>query len=216
MTDPQCVLESIKYALKSSDRLPDSTSYATFEIDEDGGQSNVRPPVVEITAPDVIRNDRHNTNFIRYATDDAGNHIGYVYHALFEMDVEIDVWTAEGDGYDPDEIGRAVRNTLYQYDNKQYDDPLPDPNGGTLDDVDRFVVSNGGVRNDLTMTPALRRWRQTGEVWFREVINTAEEYGEEDYITTVIAPEDGKMESGTDVEIIFDATPNEDSTADQY
>lgn len=217
MTDPSTILDSIRYALENSGRLPRRTSYATFEVDAEGGQSNVRLPLVEITAPDVVRNNPNHTDFKWHATDSNGNQIGYVYHARFEMDVEIDVWTVEGDGFDPQELGESVRRTLYQYDSKQLGNWLPTPDGsGELRDVRHFSLSDGGVRPDLAMTPALRRWRQTGEVWFREVVDTSEEYGSEDYITTVNGPADGDMTAGSEVEIIFDATPSTESTADNY
>lgn len=216
MARPDEVLQSVKHAIDTSGRLPDVTSYATFEMDTDGGQSDVRPPVVELTVNGVIRNNPNNTDLHHYATDSNGNQIGYVFRAQFDMEIVIDVWTAEGDGYSPDEIGREIRNALYQYDDKQLGKNLPDPNGGIMKDVTHFNLGNGSVENDLTMTPALRRWRQTADVWFHEEIDTSEEYGAEDYVVDVIVPEDGKMEAGTDVEIIFDATPNTESAADQY
>lgn len=217
MVRPDTILRSLEEAIDSSDRLPHSTSYATFGLDPDGGQANVRPPIVEITTIDVIRNRPHNTDFVGYETDASGNRIGYIYWSLFEMPVQIDIWTAEGDNYDPDQIGRNCRTALYRYDDTQYGAQLPDPNSsGDLVEVDRFVLDDGGPQDDLSMTPALRRYRQTAEVWFHEEVNTAEEYGAEDYIVNVVAPGDGDMTSGTDVEIIFDATPGSQSTADTY
>lgn len=185
MTRPQRVLESVKHALKESGNLPDSTSYATFEIDNDGGQANVRPPAIEITVPDVTRDESFNTDFVGYVTDDQDNQIGYKFHARYEMTIDIDVWTAEGDGYDPDEIGYCIRQELYKYDDNQVGAPIPDPDGGDLSDISLFVLGDGGTRNDLTMTPALRRWRQTATIWFEETVNT-----EEDYITNLDFPDE--------------------------
>lgn len=190
MVRPDTTLESVVTALRESERLPDATTYSIYEVDSDGGQSNLRPPIVEITTVDVVRSNAHNTQQIGFATDNAGNHIGRIYEAEFEMPVEIDVWTAEGGQYDPHEIGESVRYALYQYDAQQRGDPLPDPDDPStaLDGVVRFTMNDGGVRNDLSMTPALRRWRQTGEVWFTETVNTAEEYGAEDYVANVVTP----------------------------
>lgn len=218
MARPDTVLRSIKTALQESDRLPDPVSYSTFELDQDGGQSNVRPPVVEITVINSVRSQPHNTDFVDYATDGSGNHIGRIYHALFEMDVQIDVWTAEGGQYNPHDIGEDVRRSLYRHDTHQYGETLPDPEtpSSALESVDYFTVDDGSVENDLTMTPALRRWRQTAEVWFHEEINTATEYGAEDYVVNVVSPSDGSFEAGTDVAIVFDATSSEESTADQH
>jgi hypothetical protein len=231
MPGPHTVLKSITTAVKESDRLPQETSYSTYELDTDGGQANVRPPVVEVTAPDVIKADRNHTDFYTYATDEQGNHIGRIYKATFEMDVEIDVWTAEGDRYDPHELGRAVRTALYRYDARQRSEQLPDPDTPSqkIENVSHFWISDGGMRNDLTMTPALRRWRMTADVWFQETINTAEEYGPSGYIARVISG-DGDVIASTDGSettemepadadgstIVFDATPNTDSPADNY
>jgi len=164
MVRPDQVLQSIAHAIDSSGRLPDATSYATFEIDDDGGQANVRPPVVEVTNTGTVRSRPHNTDVVRFATDDRGNQIGRIYHALFEMDVEIDVWTAEGDGYNPESMGEQVRRALYRYDDTQRGDPLPDPDPDSdpndqesVGPIDYFVVDDGSVANDLTMTPALER-----------------------------------------------------------
>lgn len=215
MVRPDTALESVVTALKESNRLPDATSYSIYEVDSDGGQSNLRPPIVEITTNDVVRSDPHNTDLVGMATDDAGNEIGRIYESNFEMPIQIDVWTAEGGQYDMHEIGEAVRYALYQYDDRQRGKPLPDPDDPTrsLADIERFTISDGGIRNDLSMTPALRRWRQTGDVWFHERVNTAAEYGPEPYVANVITPKDGEF-YGDGVVIEFDATPTEESAAD--
>jgi hypothetical protein len=215
MPRPDTVLKSVKTAIKESDRLPDATSYSTFELDTDGGQSNVRPPVVEITIVDTIRSRPHNTDFVEYIEDDNGNHIGRIYDAKFEMPIQIDVWTAEGDKYDPYEIGEEVRRALYRHDSYMAGDPLPDPSDPSqlLGGIDRFTVDDGRVANDLSMTPALRRWRQTGEVWFRE---TVEVTADNDYVKTVESPKPGTSEAGNEIEIVFDVTPATESAADEY
>jgi hypothetical protein len=208
MVQPHTVLDSMTTALKESDSIPDATSYATFELDTDGGQSNVRPPVIEVTIIDTVRSRPHNTDFVDYATDGNDNHIGRIYHALFEMQFQIDVWTAEGGNFNHYDLGNTMQRALYRYDANGRGDPLPDPDDPQtrLDDIDRFTIGDGSPANDLSMTPALRRWRQTGEVWFHEEINTATEYGPEDYVVSVVGPSDGNMESGDDVAIEFNAT----------
>lgn len=174
MARPDTICKSIKTALKESGRLPDATSYSTYELDTEGGQSNVRPPVVEITVISSARSRPHNTDLSGYVTDDDGNRIGKIFNALFEMTVQIDVWTAEGDKFDPYDIGQSIRTALYQYDDHMVGDCLPDPDDPTtdLERIDRFSVNEGSVENDLSMTPALRRWRQTAEIWFSEQVRT--------------------------------------------
>jgi hypothetical protein len=200
MVRPDTALEGVVTALKESGRLPSATTYSVYEIDQDGGQSNLRPPIVEVTTRTVVRSAPHNTDQIGFATDDNGNQIGRIYRSKFEMPVEIDVWTAEGGDYDPHEIGEAVRYALYQYDDQQRGDPLPDPDdpSTSLSEIEKFTMGDGGVRNDLSMTPALRRWRQTGEVWFHETVNTAEEYGSENFVVNVVTPSEDDITTDGD------------------
>jgi len=232
MPAPHVVLQSVVEGLKQSGRLPDNTSYSTWELDETGGQSNVRLPVIEVTPIDVIRSSPHNTDFVSYSTNDSGEEIGYIFHAQFEMPVQIDVWTAEGDRYDPREIGEKIRYALYKYDDKQLgrDLPHPEKTSQAIGGLERFVLDDGSIQNDLSMHPALRRWRQTAMIWFYEEIDTAEEYGEETPISTVktgsgdiIASDTPSQVESVSVDsvtengiILFDATPNTESYADQF
>lgn len=207
MVRPDTVLNGVKEAIKISDRLPRSTTYSIYEVDQDGNQANLKPPIVELTTTDVPRSSVHNTDLVDYATDEQGNEIGRIYNAKFEMPFQIDVWCAEGHTHDPYDLGSRVRRALYQYDDQQRGDPLPDPDDSSvpLDGVEKFMLNDGGVRNDLSMTPALRRWRQQGEVWFHETVNTAAEYGAEPYVATVLTP------SASDAEV--DGTAS-DATVD--
>lgn len=218
MVRAHTVLRSVVTAIQQSNRLPESITYSTWELNAEGGQANVVPPIIEITPETVIRSRPHNTDFVGHATDDNGNDIGYIFDTKFEVEILIDVWTAEGDRYDPKQIGQQLRYAMYRYDDKQLGVPLPDPDSPdeALTGIDRFVLNDGQVANDLAMTPALRRWRQTADVWFTERVNTAEEYGESDYIVNVVGPEDGEMDAGTDVSILYDATPNRQTAADNY
>lgn len=207
MVRPDKAIESVVTALKQSDRLPEATTYSIYEIDSDGGQANLRPPIVEITTTDVIRSSPHNTELQRYVTDDNGNEIGRLYRSEFEMPIQIDVWTAEGGEYDPHEIGESVRYALYQYDDQQRGNTLPDPDDPTTtaNDIVHFTLGDGGVRNDLSMTPALRRWRHSAELWFYEEVNTAVEYGAEPYVANVVTP-NGDDVQGNGPVIEFNAT----------
>lgn len=218
MAFPDTILRSIKEAIKSSGRLPESTSYAVFELDQDGGQANVRPPIVEITTVDRLRSSSMNTDFVGHSEDSSGNHIGRIYRALFQMPVQINVITAEGDGHDPKEIGKDIRFALYRYEDRQEGDPLPDPDStGDIGDVNRFQLAEGGPNDDLGLTPALRGSQEQANVWFEEVIDTAEEYGKKDFVETVDVPTaDGFVGGSGSVEIVFDASPSQTSTADSY
>lgn len=215
MPAPDDILWGIKEAIKSSGRLPSSTTYAIFELDPEGGQSNLYPPIVEITTEDTVRSTSLNTDRVGPSLDDNGNEVGYIYHAGFEMPVTIDVVTAEHDEYDPHELARDVRYALYQYEDRMENAALPDPDGGTLSNVSSFQMMNGQPANDLGMTPAMRRWRQSAEIRFTEVVDTADEYGLKDYVKTVHLP-DGDAVDGTEFEIVLDGTPSTASPADDW
>lgn len=176
MTHSQEVLNSMSTALSESGSLPDRMTYTTFEIDQTGGQANVRPPIVEMSVIDSIRVQPHNTDFVGFKTDDDGNQTGRIFAAQFELSVQIDVWTAAGDNYDPYELGSTVRSVLYEYDTHMVGNPLPDPDDPSqnMSEIEYLRVGDGSVANDLSMSPALRRWRQTADVWFRETITTDE------------------------------------------
>lgn len=232
MTDMQTVMDSILTAIQESGRMPSSMSYSTWELDAEGGQSNVRTPVIEITPINTVRSRPHNTDFIDFATNQNGEQIGYIFRGKFEMPLQIDIWTQEGSKYSPRELGGKLKMALYEYDDLQLGRPLPDPNNPSqsANDIDRFIIEDGEPANDLTMTPSLRRWRHNLEVWFSEYINTAEEYGAETPIRTVKSGSgdviastnksdvtEMKVDSVTsNGMILYDATPNTDSSADNY
>lgn len=174
MVRPQQIMESMTTALASSGELPPEVTYATTEIDQTGAQANVRPPILELSVIDSIRVRPHNTDLVGYVTDDDDNRVGRIFDAQFELSLQIDVWTANGDGYDPYEIGQDVRSVLYLYDDHMGGALFPDPDDTTqtLGGIEYFTVGDGSVANDLSMTPALRRWRQTATVWFHERVST--------------------------------------------
>lgn len=217
MVFPNTVLRSIKEAIKSSGRLPEATTYAVFDLDQDGGQANVRPPIVELTTVDTLRSTSLNTDFVGYSEDANGNQIGHLYRSAFQMPIQINVMTAEGGDYNRDEIGNEIRTALYEYETRQEDADLPDPdNTGPLSDITRFQLGNAQPNDDLTMTPALRGWMQQADVWFEEVIDTAVEYGEKPFVETVDVPAPDEGVGGASISIVFDTTPSQSSTADDH
>jgi len=190
MTTPNDILEGIAVALHNSGNLPSSTTYVTRQVDMDGAQAGLQMPIVELETQNSVRNSTYNTDLSGYATDDGGNRIGYIFRTRFDMTVAINVYTAEGGGYDPDDIGQSIRRALLKYDSHQMgsrwlDNHLPDGNGGTLDEVEYFYVGDGENNDDITTTPALRRWQQTIDLHYYDEINTAQEYGPEDFIKSV-------------------------------
>jgi len=187
MSYPTEVLRSIKTALVESQQLPASTTIVTTEIDDEGAQSALRPPAVEITPQQMERYTSHNTNFKRYIRDENGNEIGLLFRTTFELPVQIDALVAEGDGFDERALGEQIRQVLYQYDGRMLNEPLPDPDDPTqaADKIRRFDLGSGNQVNDLTMTPALRQWRTTGTVVFTEEVDTTDLSGSASFITEV-------------------------------
>lgn len=216
MASPDVILRSIKDAIKESGRLPKSTTYATFELDPEGGQADVYPPVVEITPTNMARSTSMNTDLIGYSKDGSGNHIGQIYRAVFQMEIQISVMTAESDVYNPVEMRRSIQKALYEYENRQFDRLFPDPDAsGTLGDITMFEMVSGEPNNDFTMSPTLRGSILGATVWFRDTIDTAAEYGKQEFVKTVHLPEDGDA-SGDGITITFDSTPSYTSPADNY
>ncbi len=190
MTTPQDVLEGIAVALHNSGNLPSDTTYVTRQVDMDGRQAGLQMPIVEMEVQNTVRNTQFNTDLVGYATDDDGNRIGYIFRTRFEMTVAVNIYTAEGGGNDPDSLGHSLRRALLKYDSYQmgsrhHNNTLPDGNGGELTEVTQFVVGNGENNDDITTTPALRRWQQTINLRFYDEINTAQEYGPEDFVKSV-------------------------------
>lgn len=184
MAYPQTVLESLAKALHESGRLPDETTYATLEIDPEGKQANVTPPVVEITVETLQRETNRNTELVNYETDSNGNHIGKIYRSSFILLVRFDCWSADGDSYDSRDMGNQLRDALALYDSRKMGETLPHPDSGknTLDDVWNVAVGETSRPNDLSMTPALRRTRTLVECRFSDEYSSTDYYGPQDYI----------------------------------
>lgn len=183
MVAPQTVLESLATALHESGRLPDETTYATLELDADGAQSDVEPPIVELTLANLACILDRNTELVGYETDANGNHIGRIYRENFELQAQLDCLTADGSQYDAREMGQQLRAALAQYDSAKLADPLPDPETGTPLSAVWHVSAEGSSRpNDLSMTPALRRTQTEVVCRFSEEYASTDYHGPEDYI----------------------------------
>ena len=185
---PREIIEQVVLAVKDSGRLPDKTNYVGYEPNID--TESIKLPLLEVSTVSEARIAEHNTDFQGVIEDDNGNAVGRVYHALYQLTIEVNVWTAQGSKYDPQELGDAVFAALYQYDSAG-------PSRDLTDDVWRFRVGDGETDDDFTTSPTLRRWSQEVDIWAEEAFTT-----DEDYIVNVASPADGDFgDSSSDGEI---------------
>lgn len=186
MARPDELVSAVLRALDNSSRLPDDLSYLDEEPDTTGSDANVKLPVCSIQTIGGIRLDPFNTDQVDVLTDKDGNAVGRIYHSEYRLDLQLDVWVAEGSSHDADTLGNKVRSVLYNYDSAGPSGFLKDNQGQNITDVWRFRVGDGERRDDLTMTPSLRRWRQELALWSYEEFSTTE-----DYIAAVDYPQEG-------------------------
>lgn len=187
MATPHEILTTVRDTLDNSASVPDSVNYLVAEYDASGEDANVSLPVVQLTAVGVVNLNEFNTDLVGYVTDSNGNQVGRRYHSEYQMEVQVDVMTVDGrteanESIEP--LTKAVRNELYKYDSAGPDNTL-DP------DVWRFHVDDAERADNLSTTPAIRRWRQDLSCWSHEVFETTE-----DYIATVNFPDSVVYESG--------------------
>lgn len=217
MVQINTVLESV--ALGITQQVPDSFSFsevtfATLELDFNGQHSAVNPPVVEIRPVDYARNQRHNTDFIGYEHNDAGEQIGRIYQANFEMPIAISVLVASQSSHDDREIMSQIRTALWYYDSSMMSNPLPSPSGtGTLSEITELTVGQAEPQNDLSLSPGLRRTQQLVDTRFVERVSTVDYGGPDTPIRSVETADAGDASdpdapSGTDrssVDIVLNA-----------
>ena len=193
---PQDVLDAIVAALEQSATF-NGGDYITQELDPEGAGTRFAQPIVELQFTGGARADQWNTDFVGYTTDDAGNRTGKIYEATFDpMDVQADIWVAEGNAsLDATELGGNFEEALYYHDSQGPDVPFPDGDGGTVDDIEEFLIGDGRRQDDLA-GPGVRRWRHDLQVTFTMRVTTDAEY-----VEVVETPTSGTASGGDDVAI---------------
>ena len=192
---PQEVLDAIVRGLKDATAFTGG-DYSTQQLDPVGTGSRFSQPVVTLQPVSTIRNDNWNTDLVGHTTDADGNQTGRIFEAVFEMDVQIDLWVAAGNAQlDATALGGDLQRALFQYDSSMVGQLLPDGDGGTVADIDQLTVGDGSREDDLS-GPGVRRWRQSLSVRFHERLTTDDEY-----VKTVDTPTDGDGTGGDDVAI---------------
>lgn len=174
---PRELIEALVAAVQQSDEMPAGMNYVGYEPNID--TESIKLPLLEVVTVSEARIAEHNTDKQGVIENDAGDTIARVYHALYQLTVEVNVWTAHGSKYDPDELGDAVYRALYPYDSAG-------PSNSLADDVWRVRIGDGSPDDDFGTSPTLRRWSQTVDLWAYETFTT-----EEDYIVNVVGPASG-------------------------
>lgn len=201
MTSLETVLNGISVAMETA--VPDLTTALPREADPT--DNTVSWPHGEILIVSNVRSSPYNTDLVGYATDSNGNQIGRIYDALFDIELQLNVWIAvPSDAWDVQSLGNQLRRGMYKYDNGRISpDPLPDGSGGTLDTVSNFTIDGGGELPVEEENPPLRGYQLTVSFRFSDRIDTSVEYGEMDYVETVDHPSDGDLTGGTEVAIEY-------------
>jgi len=186
MVAPRDAMETVARSVAQSGKLPSEMSLLLQEADATADDADVDLPLLEITPVEVNNVVVHNTDLVGYVTDSNGNRTGRIYFSEYEMTISLDIWTTKNDGYDPDDLGEALRDALYPYSSYGPQQPFLDDEQNPIDQITYFRLANGERTDDLIQTPTVRRWSQEVELWGCEEFRT-----DEDYIADVAYPESG-------------------------
>jgi len=158
MVRPKELIEGVLWTLQQHPDIPDSASYVGYTPDINS--ESIKLPVVEVSMGPQVRLREENTDFVGFKTDDNGNQIGRIFEALYTLELNVAVWTAQGSKYSPRDISDSVRDALYSHDIAGPGEPLVHPDFGPIDEVWSFDILEGSHTDDLTTSPTLRRWQQ--------------------------------------------------------
>ena len=185
------VLDGLAQAMENG--VPELTTALSREADET--DNTVEWPHGDITIVSNVRADQWNTDFVGYATDTDGNQIGYLYDAAFDGEFQLNIWQAAPNvDYDIQRLGGKMERHFRQFENNRYSpEPLPDGEGGVLNDVSRVRIMDGGQLPTESANSPIRGYQITVDLRFNDRIDTSIEYGEMDYIVSVDTPQDGDL-----------------------
>lgn len=198
MVSPRDSMESVARAIARSDEVPSDLGLSLQEADTESDDANIDMPLIEIQLVDVEHVVVNNDDLVGYVTDDAGNRTGRIYFSEYEMEIDINLWTTRGDGYDPDDLGERLREALYPYSSYGPQQPFVDEDGKQIDQITYFRIGTGERADDLIQTPTVRKWSQNVELWGCEEFRT-----DEDYIATVDYPAPGDL-NDSDADRVID------------
>ena len=182
MTAPSKVKEYVRIAIEDSGQFPEVNDYITHEADADGQDGNVRLPLVEIQQTGFEREDLANTTEIGPVTDDDGNEVAIAYESLYSLDLQVNLWVADGSKHDVDKLGDRLRKVLFAYDIRGPDQNFVDEGNRPIETIYQFELGDSNREDDTAQTPTVRLWQQNISV------SACERYTDvpdEDYIKTV-------------------------------
>lgn len=199
MVSPRGSMESVARAIARSDEVPSDLGLSLQEADTDNDDANIDMPLVEIQPVDVEHVVVNNDDLVGYVTDDEGNRVGKIYFSEYEMEIDINLWTTKGDGYDPDDLGERLRKALYPHSSYGPQQSFLAEDGEEIDQITYFRLGEGERADDLIQTPTVRKWSQTVELWGCEEFRT-----NEDYIASVDYPASGDFNDSDNDGVIED------------
>lgn len=179
MARPQDIIEAVLYTLQSHPDIPERTSFVGYEPNID--TESIKLPLIEVSPLTQTNISEMNTDFVGFKEDSNGNQIGRIYESLYQFEITVAVWTAQGSKFSPRDMSDSVRDALYAHETAGPNKPLMKEDGTPLDEVWRFSIMDGEQIDDMGTSPTLRRWEQN------VVINASEQYvtDEEDPIETI-------------------------------
>jgi len=190
---PQEALAAVVRAIQTSPFF-DPGDVITDEFDPEGRNNRLETPFVVVLPVGTVRDQTVNTDRVDFVTDDGGDRVGEVYEAVFEMDIQSDVYIAAGDDRNVTTLGGRLRRALYQHDSAGIADPFPDPDPpgdpDVVDDIRDFDVGTGQRADDLS-GPGVRRWRHESSMRFVSRVATTDGIQPFETVTT---PTDADLE----------------------
>lgn len=171
--NPDEAVRAVRLSVERSGEMPDSTNYIEHTP---GDSDNTKLPVITIDPINHARITDFNTDQVGFVTDAVGNRVGRVFNAEYRLDLQLDVWTAEGSTHNAREIGNSLYRVLYQHSSKGPNQPLKGEDGNPIDAVWKLRVGDGQPADDLSGSPALRRWRQDLSLWAFHKFDTTMDY----------------------------------------
>lgn len=161
------VLRAILTAVQQSPEF-DGGSFSIEELDLDDGDARVEQPYVELKIISDTRENQFDTDRVGFITDGSGRRTGRIFEETRDASLEAHIVYASGnDNFDTYSLGEDFSTALHPFDSN-VDNPLdfPDPDGGTVDDIDHFEVLDGSPDSELGGV-GVRKYRQELRVEYR-------------------------------------------------
>jgi len=198
---PQEALAAVVRAIQTSPFF-DPGDIITDEFDPEGRNNRLETPFVVVLPVGTVRDQSVNTDRVDFITDDSGSRVGEVYEAVFEMDIQSDIYLARGDDRNVTTLGGRLRRALYQHDSAAIADPFPDDpdDADVVDDIRDFDVGTGQRADDLS-GPGVRRWRHESSMRFVSRVATTD--GIQPF-ETVVTPTDPDLDAADADSIDFE------------